>query len=446
MDPSTILVLRDIHVTGNKKTKTYIILRQMLIKEGDTVRFERMREKLEESRSLVYNLNLFSEVNFETLYYDSSSFRLNITVREKWYLYPVPQFQLTDRNFNEWVKEHHADLDRVVYGAKFIHYNLSGRGDQLKIYLLNGYTRNLSFSYSTPYSNPGLTEGFRVSAGFTQEREIPYKTTFNNKQARYKTEGFLRTIVSAGLLYSRKRGYFKRTAYAVGFRYIDVNDSIVTDRYNPSYFNSAKSYQSFITLAYSFQYSKTDNINYPLYGMIYRISLLKQGLQWKGGLNMFAVDAGWSRYGTLSRRWKLFYGIENYGKLKLPFDQPYINSRSLGYDLTYLRGLEYYVVDGVAALLGKYTVRKKLISFRINLPFNIRQLPYIPFTFYGKAYSDLGYSYIKPKYETNLNNRFLYTYGFGIDLISLYDATLNLEYSFNQLGENGLFLHVRGGF
>ena len=39
-----------------------------------------------------------------------------------------------------------------------------------------------------------------------------------------------------------------------------------------------------------------------------------------------------------------------------------------------------------------------------------------------------------------------YTGGFGIDILTLYDLNLRLEYSFNQLNENGLFLHTKGGF
>jgi hypothetical protein len=37
----------------------------------------------------------------------------------------------------------------------------------------------------------------------------------------------------------------------------------------------------------------------------------------------------------------------------------------------------------------------------------------------------------------------LRTAGIGIDLISIYDFVLNIEYSINQLGDKGLYL--RGG-
>jgi hypothetical protein len=35
----------------------------------------------------------------------------------------------------------------------------------------------------------------------------------------------------------------------------------------------------------------------------------------------------------------------------------------------------------------------------------------------------------------------LYSGGLGIDIITFYDVVIKLEWSFNQLGQNGLFLH-----
>ena len=45
-------------------------------------------------------------------------------------------------------------------------------------------------------------------------------------------------------------------------------------------------------------------------------------------------------------------------------------------------------------------------------------------------------------YKINtLNNKMLYTGGIGLDIISIYDVVLRIEYSFNQLNQNGLFVH-----
>jgi hypothetical protein len=40
----------------------------------------------------------------------------------------------------------------------------------------------------------------------------------------------------------------------------------------------------------------------------------------------------------------------------------------------------------------------------------------------------------------------LYTYGAGFDVVTFYDLVLRFEYSVNQLGEKGLFFHIRNDF
>jgi hypothetical protein len=41
-----------------------------------------------------------------------------------------------------------------------------------------------------------------------------------------------------------------------------------------------------------------------------------------------------------------------------------------------------------------------------------------------------------------LNNRFLNGYGAGVDILLSYYAKLRIEYSFNHLKQNSLFLHT----
>ncbi len=163
---------------------------------------------------------------------------IEVSVKEKWYIYPAPQFQLVDRNLNEWINTYNADLERVIYGAKFSHYNLSGRRDQLRIFLLTGYARNFSAVYSAPYSNRKLTEGFSIGAGFTQNREIIYKTSFNNGTFRYRdtSKGFVRNTFAVSGAYLLRKGFYKRHVFSLGYTFTSVEDSLVT-KYAPGYFN-----------------------------------------------------------------------------------------------------------------------------------------------------------------------------------------------------------------
>jgi hypothetical protein len=114
----------------------------------------------------------------------------------------------------------------------------------------------------------------------------------------------------------------------------------------------------------------------------------------------------------------------------------------LGYGDAYLRGMEYYVVDGVAGGFIRNTIRKEVA--RVNWKTGIKSRIYgqIPFRFYLKGYGDVGY--VHNKYNTTGNifsNKLLYSGGFGLDILTIYDIVLRFEYSFNQLNERALFFH-----
>ena len=52
---------------------------------------------------------------------------VNIEVRERWYIFPVPFVKTVDRSFGEWVKDQDMDMNRVNYGIRIRHYNATGR-------------------------------------------------------------------------------------------------------------------------------------------------------------------------------------------------------------------------------------------------------------------------------------------------------------------------------
>ena len=445
IDTTTAKVLiSSIKIIGNKHTKTYILEREIPFKVGDSLLQKNISTTLLQARNQVYNTNLFTEVKYDSIPQADSSLQVNFYVRERWYIFPTPQFQLVDRSFNEWIKTYNADFKRVIYGAKFAHNNFSGRRDQLRIFLLNGYARNISASYSMPYSNRKLTEGFGVAVGYTQNREVQYKLTYDNKLLNYRKEGFVRNNFNAAVGYAIRKGFFKSTNFSVGMNYSNIDDSIISVKYNPTYFNSSSSRQFIVDFGASVSYANTDNVNYPQKGLIYSYGISKRGLQFSGGTNSLSLSGSFAKF--IKHKRNFFSIIQSAAILKLPFELAFINRRALGFGSLSLRGLEVYLIDGVAAGVAKYTFNKKVTEFKIPIPFKIKSLPYIPFKIFAKTYTDLGYSYLSKKYDSRLNNRLLYTGGFGIDIVTFYDVVFKVEYSFNQLGEKGLFLRGKGGF
>ncbi|MEO7046815.1 MAG: POTRA domain-containing protein, partial [Ferruginibacter sp.] len=287
IDSSSKLQVTAIIITGNKKTKSYIILNEIQFKSGDSIIAGALYQNLIAAKQQVYNTSLFTDVEITPQLVDGFHVIIHVAVKEKWYIYPTPQFQLIDRNFNDWIKTYNASLSRVIYGAKFAHYNLSGRNDKLRIYLLNGYARNIAFSYAAPASNPKLNNGFSLAAGYTQSREITYKTSYDNKLLQYKQDNhFVKNSLATEASYSHRNGLFRRHVFTLQYQHQTVTDSIVSNVYNPSYFGNGQSGIGFTDLSYYYQYIRTNNNSYPLTGKIFNIQFLKRGLGFTGGVNM----------------------------------------------------------------------------------------------------------------------------------------------------------------
>lgn len=137
-----------------------------------------------------------------------------------------------------------------------------------------------------------------------------------------------------------------------------MDDSVISQTYNPGYFNSNSSIQIFFELSYKLQFSEVDNVLYPLKGYTNSLLLQKSGFGFNGSINQFIIKTTFNKYFAYPYNW--YSSVRITGQINLAFSQPYFNQRALGYKDDYLRGDEYFVVDGVAFGLAKLDIKKKL--------------------------------------------------------------------------------------
>ncbi|HEX5026858.1 MAG TPA: POTRA domain-containing protein [Agriterribacter sp.] len=438
---SSFLTIRNIFITGNRITKGYIIEREVPLKKNNRYSISDILKNLPRSRQSLINTGLFIDVTVDFTNWFNDSLDVLVDVKERWYFFPVPYFKPVDRNFNVWIKDYDASLSRVNYGIKLIANNVSGRNDKLNIWLITGYSRQVLLNYVAPYFDKTLKNGMGIDFQYSQNKEVNY-TTENNKQIFYKDENnFVTEKLRVGVGYSYRTGYIKRHSVALSFNANKINDSVLA--LNPDYFGNNRKEVRYPELGYQYQNINVNYIPYPLRGFQWEVSFLKRGLSKNMNLWEFSAKAG--------KYWELFpkYYFSWRGKatLKLPFDQPYFNQQMMGYGDMVMRGLDYYVVDGVFGGLSKQTLSREIWSPKLKTGLKSRSYGVIPFKFYIKLFGDLGYVYNENLTGNNpLNNRLLYTGGTGLDILSIYDLNLSLEYSFNQLGESGVFLYARLGF
>lgn len=437
---SPLLLVADIAITGNKKTKPYIIEREIPFKQGDYILKKDLEAKLLLAKQQIINTSLFVYVDVYVISQAGELVFIKVDVKERWYLFPLPYFKIVDRNFNQWwVKENHS-LKRVNYGLKFMQNNFSGRNDVLNVFLISGYNHQVDLRYIQPFADRALKSGFDFRFSYSQQHEMNYGSLLS-KQAFYKQEdSYTRKSlrVEAGYLY--RPAVKTRHAFKISYVTEQVADSVVL--LNPNYFLYGAKKVSFPEVSYTLQYFGVDNIAYPLNGVAADFYLLQRGFNKKMQMTQFEFHSSYSHP---------FIGKSNIqlqaaGLIRVPFNQPFYNQQLFGYGDMFLRGLEYYVVDGVAGGVVRATERKQVLSVTFKPKLKKKDLAPIPFKFYLKAFADAGYGYSTSPGNSILNNRFLHTWGLGLDVVSLYDAVFKFEYSINQFGQSGLFFHVQADF
>jgi hypothetical protein len=382
------------------------------------------------------NTALFVDATVNFTNWVSDSMDIYADVKERWYFFPLPYLKPIDRNLNVWIKDYDLSLDRVNYGMKFIGQNITGRNDRLNAWLINGYTQRAALRYYNPFSDNSLRHGWGFDFSYSRNRELNYDTK-NNKQVFFKDPSkFIREQFYAGGLYSYRKGSIVRHYVRLGVQGESIADTVA--RLNPNYLGGSKRRVAYPELRYTYQYFDLNYIPYPTRGTSIEIDFLKRGFG--KNVNLTQLQLRFGKYFTLPNKFYISSFAE--GNIKLPFDQPFFNQSLLGYNESFMRGLEYYVVDGVAGGYIRNTIGKEIAAVRFNTGLRSKTYNSIPFRFYLKAYGDAGYIYNKNNLMTNsLNNRLIYSGGIGLDIISIYDIVLRVEYSFNQKGENGLFIH-----
>lgn len=437
---SVFYTIGSITIKGNKRTKDYIVLREVPFKINNKLKPHELTTKLELARNQIMNTTLFVDAMAYVTNLSNDTVFINIDLKERWYIFPIPYFNLVDRNFNQWLNEQNASLERVNYGLKFFHNNASGRNDKLTFDIITGYSQQLQFNYANPYADKSLKHGFSVGFGYVRQKEINYNSV-NNKQIFIKTNNFVRDGFRSLLTYSYRPDSKYRFYVSLGLNQDKVSDTVL--KLNPNYFPIYTNKLTYPTLAFMLQYFNVDYIPFPKKGFLYQINLFNRGFNSKA--NLFQLSIKTTNIFPLLKN--SFLNVHTNSILKLGDAKSFFNQSLMGYHEVNLRSLESYVIDGMAGFVANNTLYQKLFKFIFKNPLKIKGHERIPFHFYAKLFTDFGYAHNKyAAIDNPLANKFLYTAGAGIDITTIYDFVFRIEYGLNQLGKTSLGLRIKGEF
>lgn len=435
------VIIGRIKLAGNDVTRNKIVLRELEYKSGDTLTetaFERLTVL---SRNNLLNRSLFNFVDIDAVAVPGTADVVDVEVKmtERWYVWPLPIFELADRNFNAWWKN--RDFSRVNYGFFLTHNNFRGRMEKLKLLIRAGYDQNYYLTYEVPYLNKKQNFGIGIQAGYQRSRQIAYNTIADQQVNIKEDDKFAKQASYAKFMVSYRKGFNQLHQFYVGYENFLFSDTVL--KLNPGFLNSSNPRVEFVSMMYIFKLDYRDSKPYPLNGTYFEAELSKYGFGvLKTAPDFFYAKTTFDWYTRLAKRW--YWASNVTSKFSTTGYQPYFLTRGLGFGNDFVRSYELYVIDGQNYGLFKNNLKFTLLNPRIrNLPLiKTDKFRKIHFAMYMNLFFDAGI--VKNNHASTRNllqNELLFGSGLGLDLVTYYDLVFRLEYSVNRQGESGFFVN-----
>ncbi len=441
------VVIDSIVITGLNRTNKEIVLRDIKIKPGDTLVEKKIEAVLVDNRLFLMNTGIYSQVKitYENAKTKPHAINVLIHIDESWHIYPVPYFEMVDRNFNVWARNYHFDLARINAGIKLYISNLTGNRDHLDGTFHLGFHDKAEASYWLPYMNRKQNLGIQFTGLWANSKEVAYATTPENEQLRWflDTTIIFRKKFSATLSYQPR--LFTKQKLKIEWQYYRINKSVL-DKLQPDFFASPDGKMSYPVISYNIT-KDTRNIQpHPTKGYVFNFLIEKQGINNIRDALITLIDFRY--FQRLSAKWTATQQLRHQNNW-INKATDYFHNRALGDELNYIRGYEYYIIDGQQYALSKTSLQYMLFDNYWNLgkfmPIKSLRKPqvqlFLAFNF------DMGYiPSAKNVPKTNFNDKLLKGGGIGLEIVAFYDKMLQIEYSMNEKYEKDIFLHLNLSF
>jgi outer membrane protein assembly factor BamA len=430
--------IASVTISGNLKTRNTILLREMTLQVGDTLDQKMLKTKLAECKRNITNTQLFNQVTVQLIDSTAQALSIEVKVKERWYFYPIPVVELADRNFNVWWVERNHDLRRLNAGVFLIKRNLRGRNETLTGVFEVGYTNFASLQYDFPYIDKQMRKGLQLYSSFYSNKESAYATDTNKLLFLRDDNHYLKLRSQTGAIFRYRKAINVRHNLEINYTTYSITDTLLKANYH--YLLNGKKYSQFALLRYSVEIDYRDSKAYPLNGYYFMGQLTRWGLTPWDNVNMSEASILTSKYTAIGHRFYLFQSLKV--KTSYPSAQPYNLQRGLGYLTDYVRGYEYYVIDGQHFGILRNEIKYQLVKKSFTSLYD--KFDNLPFNLFLKAFVDIGYAKDQFYFKNNpLNNQLLSGYGIGLDIATFYDMVFRYEITTNHLKETRLYFSLR---
>jgi outer membrane protein assembly factor BamA len=440
----SFVVLDHIEVTGLKKTKPAVVFREFTIQSGDTIYLEQLQEIIEFNRQRLFSTKLFNQIFANITSWNNDSIIIRYECTETRFFWPIPIYELADRNFNVWWYENNHSLDRINYGMSLFYYNATGQRDPLRATVQFGFSPKFELEYHRPFIDKKQTIGLRLGMFYSRTLNVPYTTEDNILKYYYNSDQFQfkLTRFSIGINWRPKL----TNRHDLSIRYHDLKTSdTISQVINRDFFLNASENLRYGTVAYNFRHDARDLIAYPNYGVLIDFAAKKDGF----GLpfenrNALTLNGVYARWDQLSK--KVIFDNRllvqaNTNRQKSDF----YSYRGLGYGVRTARGYENYVINGSDYILFQPTLKYKCIEKDIITPVGEKLARYKSVPFMLAVSLNTDFAYVNDPFYNQFNsftNRPLYSAGVGLDILYFRRILFQIQYSIIHTGQHGFYFYI----
>ncbi len=258
--PPPAPIVTGIAVFGNRITKTDIILREMTVRQGDTVD----AEALAYCQERVYSLGLFNRVTISYPPLDSTI--LLVEVDERWYLYPVPLLGVVDRDIGHW-----------YYGLGIKHENFRGWNEKIFAGFALGYDPWVSLYYANPWIFGSEQLFFESNASFA-------RTANKSALARGSGNNFDENRYGLSATLGKRFDPFRTVALTLAYRHYEVSE------YAPGRTASPRGVDRYLEAGISARHDTRNLREYATEGMFGSAGVTKKGLGGPFDFTVYSAD------------------------------------------------------------------------------------------------------------------------------------------------------------
>ena len=418
--PKTIV--SSISITGNKKTKEIIILREITFAEGDTIATESLAQEFERSHTNLLKTSLFNYVTITPTEIEPGFIAVNINVEERWYIWPAFSITPHNGNLNHWLREPDIHKVDVCFGAK--KYNVRGRREVLSFNFRRGFNNISQIGYSNIAVDKKYRHLLAAYLSLKTQKDVLVRTTDGEGEYNHFDNNAFKEI-RPELVYQFRHNINTSHFLKVAYNDVTICDSLAM--LNPDYLGDGSTHIRALTTAYSFRIDNRSSSYYPLTGSFYEATFKRIGYLSQSPTVMGA-EADVRHYFKVADR--IYFAAQAF-VATYTNNTPFYMRPNIGSKPNILEGYEHNLIYGDAISYLKTSYKFELIPTRIIhfKHINAPKFNKIHFAAYINIFANCAY--VEDHADTDslrnpYNNTFLGALGLGLDLVTYYDKVLTL--------------------